>query len=213
MTSRIPLRAALSARGVAVAAVVWAPAIQLMNIGWLVASHRETWIATLSCAFVLAVRAQTARRAFASPSLLACSGWLTAGILAAGAVDLWFWARHLASGIPSTTLTHTLLVYAMAGPLFQATYCVALATMVRSYVRAPSDESSDQAVVVASVWLAFPWVESLAAALLESSRTSDVLLNRASVYLFVAVPLVLGLASAVRAVLRRRGLIAAGARD
>jgi hypothetical protein len=202
----VPFSAAISSRRAAFLAVLWAPSIRGMNLLWLLVTHRQTPEAAIPCVLAMVIWALVAHRAFACRSLAHAIAWLVCGALLAGGMDLWFWEAPLAHRVPRAALAYTLEVYAVAGPLLQAAYNALFGAMVWTYVAAPSHESSDQAVVVASVWIALPWVMSLSAGLLESSRASDVLMNKMAIHLFVTVPLALGTWSVVRTIRRRRWL-------
>jgi hypothetical protein len=204
--AHIPFARTLPARGVATIAVAWLPATALMNEMVLVVSGGGTSSALLLCGWAFLVQLVAAHLAFASRSSWRRAAWLVVGTLLSYGSDLGFWAWHLASGIPSDTLHSTIAVYAFFGPVLRTAYCLILCAVVSQYLQFPSDENADHATVVASVWLALPWLTPLTSALLLSSRTSGVLANPASVYVTAAFPLSVGVFALVRTVLRRRWL-------
>jgi hypothetical protein len=194
---RVPYGAVLSARQVAVLAVAFPALVHLAVTVRLVLMEARSWGALAVALAMLLVRYAGARACFARRRLWGLA-WLAVGILISSELELLAWLRGL--GLSGDAMATMAVAMFFAGPCIQAAYGSAFAWIEMRFVAEASDESADQALVAAAVWLVAPFqVRSLV-----FSRASVLAHDTLSLHLMATVPLALALVALARLVLRRR---------
>jgi hypothetical protein len=213
---RVPYGAHVSAPRAAAIAFAFPAFAHLVDTVRLVPSHQRGVAALAVAASMLVVRYGCARRAFFSRRIAGMFGWAVAGVLVAGGLEFSWWLHGLGPGIPARTFTATAWATFLEGPVLQAAYGSTFILIQRGFVAERSDESADQVVVAAGVWLTTVPFDCSAV----FSRTSA--LARSPFRWFppmpgpisawtTTVPLALALVALARLALRRRWIARVGA--
>jgi hypothetical protein len=214
-SQRVPYAAILPARQVAVIAFAFPFLAHLVDTARLVLTREEDAAALVVALVMLLVCYEFARRAFCARQISFAALWLVTGVVASSGLELGYCLHNLHARIPEHALEATARANFLAGPLTHSVYALVFLISQMRFVAESSDESADQAVVVAAVWLGLAYLSTIdSGPSLVLSRTSTMMHSSLARHLTTTVPLLFALAALARLILRRRWLsIVSSGRD
>src|SRR5580658_3056599 len=191
---RVPYAAILPARHVAAIAFTFPLLAHLADTARLVVTREKEAAAVVVAIVMLLVRYGCARRAFSARLSPFALLWLIAGVLVSAGLELGYWLHSLRGAIPEQAFEATARANFLAGPAIQAAYGLVFMVIEMRFVAESSDESADQAVVAAALWLGLPWLSMAdVGTSLILSRTSLAVQSAGARHLITTVPVALAL--------------------